>query len=195
MHSNSIRKIHVDLNINKKIYLRIMIYYVKTSINWNEKKYSSKKIIKSILFLNRLFFDAKIKYWSIELKLNDIVWVFRKIRHFVDFFLQKFFVVFTNHEFVLNIVKQINMTIISIDKLNFRIVKISNYIQRFDFEIRHKSNKLHIVSNVLSRFVNINTKITSNDENEFNVLFIIVFVKIKKKFHKCIVVEYLTNLN
>ena len=195
MYSNSIRKIHVDLNINKKFDLKIIIYHVKTSINWNEKKYSSKKTIKSILFLNRLFFDAKIKYWSIELKLNDIVWVFRKIRHFVDFFLQKFFVVFTNHEFVLNIVKQINMTIISIDKLNFRIVKISNYIQRFDLEIRHKSNKLYIVSNTLSRFVNINTRIISNDENEFDALFIIVLIKMKKDFHKRIVVEYLTNLN
>ena len=87
MHSNSTRKIHVDLNVNKKFDLKIMIYHVKSFVNWNEKNYSSKKIIKSILFFSRLLFDVEIKYWSIELKLNDIVWVFRKIRHFIDFFL------------------------------------------------------------------------------------------------------------
>ena len=53
---------------------------------------------------------------------------------------------------------------------------------------------MHIVSNALSRFVNINKNIALN-QNEFDVLFIIIFVKMKKKFHKRIVVDYLTNLN
>ena len=172
-----------------------MMYYVKTSINWDEKDYSSRKIIESILLLSRLLFDAKIKYWFTKFEFNDIVWILRKIRHLIDFFLTKSFVMFTNYDVVLGVAKQINMTIVSIDKFNFRLVKTSNYIQRFELKIRHKFDKQHIVFNALFKLVNINIDVKSNDENEFDVLFIIVFVEIEKDFHRKFVANYFIDLN
>ena len=69
-----------------------------------------------------------------------------------------FIVIYIDHEAILNIAKQIILIINFIDKFNLRLVKIFDYLQRFNLEIRHKSNKQHIVSNVFSKLVNINTK-------------------------------------
>ena len=69
-----------------------------------------------------------------------------------------FIVIYIDHETILNIAKQIILIINSIDKLNFRFVKVFDYLQRFNLEIKHKLNKQHIVSNAFSKFVNVNTK-------------------------------------
>ena len=155
IHANIKKKLFIDFDFNKKFDFVDMIYHVKKFVNWNDKNYSSRKAIELVLFLNRLLIDVETKYWFTELKLVDIVWIFKKVRHMIDFFEQEFTVIFIDHDVVLNIIKQIKMTITFIDKLNFRFVRASDYIQRFDVELRHKSNKQHIVSNVLFRFVNI----------------------------------------
>ena len=90
------------------------------------------------------------------------------------------------------------MTTISIDKLNLRLVRASNYIQRFNLDIRHKSNKQHIVSDVLSRLVsdNINASVIRNfDENELDALFTISLIEMKKDFRNRILDDYKTDLN
>ena len=90
------------------------------------------------------------------------------------------------------------MTIISIDKLNLRFVRVSNYIQRFNLDIRHKSDKQHIVSDALSRLVNDNinaSMIRNSDENEFDALFTISLIEMKKDFRNRILDDYKTDLN
>ena len=90
------------------------------------------------------------------------------------------------------------MTTISIDKFNLRFVRVSNYIQRFNLDIRHKSDKQHIVSDVLSRLIsdNINAPMIRNsDKNEFDALFTISLVEMKKDFRNRILENYKTNLN
>ena len=59
--------------------------------------------------------------------------------------------------------------------MNFRLIRVNDYIQRFDLNIRHKSNKFHLVSNVLSKLVSLNDSQTSS-EKELNVFFIFVDV-------------------
>ena len=195
IHVDSTRRIYIDLNVSKKFDLNVMMYHVKKFVNWNEKDYSSRKTIESILFLSRLLSDAEIKYWFTELKLNDIIWILRKIRHLFDFFLTKSFVMFIDHETALKIVKQINMTIVSIDKFNFRLVRTSDYIQRFELKIRHKFDKQHIVLDALFRLVNTNIDVASTDENELNVFFIIAFVQMKKNFRRKFIANYTTDFN
>ena len=195
IHVDSTRRIYIDLNVNKKFDLNVMMYHIKKSINWDEKNYSSRKAIKSILFLSRLLFDVEIKYWFTKLKLNDIIWILRKIRHLLDFFLTKFFVVFIDHDVALEIVKQISMTIVSINKFNFRLVKTFDYIQRFELKIRHKFDKQHIVFDALFKLVNINIDVASVDESELNVLFITILVQMKKDFRRKLIADYITNLN
>ena len=194
VHSNFAKKLFVNLDFSKKFELAEMIYHVKNSANWNDKKYSSRKSIEFILFFNRLLIDVEIKYWSIELKLIDIVWILKKIRHLVDFFEQRSIVIFTNHDATLKLTKQTNLTIVFIDKFNLRLIKAFDYIQRFEIELRHKSNKQHIVSDVLSRLININTN-TISEKNELNALFTIAFVKMKEDFRQKFVVDYNIDLN
>ena len=195
IHVDLSRRIYIDLNVNKKFDLNVMMYHIKKSINWDEKNYSSRKAIKSILFLSRLLFDVEIKYWFTKLKLNDIIWVLRKIRHLLDFFLTKSFVIFIDHDAVLEIVKQINMIIVSIDKLNLRLVKTFDYIQCFELKIRHKFDKQHIVFDALFKLVSTNIDVASIDESEFDVLFIITFVQMKKDFRRKFIADYITDFN
>ena len=73
-----------------------------------------------------------------------------------------------------------------------------NYIQRFNFEIRHKFDKQHIMSNALSRLINFNINISidkQSNENELNVFFTMSLMKIKSNFKKRILNDYKIDLN
>ena len=50
-----------------------------------------------------------------------------------------FIVIYIDHDVVLKIVKQITFIISSTNKLNLRLIKTFNYIQRFNLKIRYKS--------------------------------------------------------
>ena len=193
VHHDSQRQTFVDLDVNKKFELNVMIYHVKSFANWDDIGYSFRKFIESILFFSRLFISAETRYWSIELKLIDVVWMLKKIKHFIDSFVLSI-VIYTNHDSTLKIVKQIFFIISSIDKFNFRFVRASNYIQRFNFDIRHKFDKQHIMSNVLFRLVSFNDSIKKLfDENELNTLFITTFIEMKKVFRNRLLEDYIKN--
>lgn len=73
----------------------------------------------------------------------------KKIKHLIKFF-NKLTIVYIDHEAALDIVKQTSLTTLSTDKLNLRLMRTLNYIQRFDFDIHCKSKKLHVIPDVLS---------------------------------------------
>ena len=199
VHSNSKRQLFINLNANKKFEFDVMFYYVK-KVYFDQlefDKYSLRHVIKSILFFSRLFIDVETRYWFIELKIIDIIWMLKKTRYIVEISSDKT-IVYIDHEFALDIVNQITMTTISIDKLNLRLVRASDYIQRFNLDIRHKSDKQHIVFDVLSRLVsdNINASMTRNfDESELDALFTISLIEMKKDFRNRIFDDYKIDLN
>ena len=78
VYSNFRRKLYVDFDSNKKFELIDMIYHVKNSVKWNDKEYSFKKIIEFILFFSWLLTNVETKYWFIELKFVDIIWMLKK---------------------------------------------------------------------------------------------------------------------
>ena len=152
------QKLELDSNSNSSRNFRLANRIKSTHSSLKlDSTISLRKVIEFILFFSRLLTDAKTRYWLIELEFADIVWVLKKIRHLVDFSEQRFTIIFTNHDATLGIVKQISMTTIFTDKLNFRLVRVSDYIQRFDVELRHKSGKQHIVPDALSRLASSNT--------------------------------------
>ena len=121
----------------------------------------------------------------------------KKTKHIVEISSNKT-IVYIDHEFAFDIASQTTMTTISIDKLNLRFVRVSDYIQRFNLDIRHKSDKQHIVSDVLSRLINDNinaSMIKDFDENEFDVLFTISLIEMKKDFRNRILDDYKIDLN
>ena len=104
---------------------------------------------------------------------------------------------YINHDAALEIFKQTSLIIVSIDKLNLRLVRTSNYIQRFDLKLRHKLDKAHIISDALSRLASINMNIDAYEEDELNALlaYIFIIVDLDKVFRKKIIKNYTTDLN
>ena len=132
IHASSKRSLYVDLDINKKFDFDIMIYHVKETWlqkTFNRIEYSSRTIVESILFLSRLLIFAKTRYWFIELELIDIVWVLKKVRHLIEIANSNLFtMIYIDHDVALDIAKKTSFTISSIDKLNLRLMRVSNYI-------------------------------------------------------------------
>ena len=104
-------------------------------------------------------------------------------------------VIYTNRDVIFDIAKQITFIISSTNKFNFRFIRISNYIQRFNIELRHKFDVQHIIFDVLFRFVNFNAneKKRIDDDDELNVFFIITLIKMKKKIRNHLLKDYVKN--
>ena len=190
IHFNFNKKLYIDLNISDK-NIEAIVYHLKIEIQIDVKIYSSRKLIQSILFLSRLLNSIETKYWSTKLKLTDLVWVLRKVRHMMKS-ISKCAIIYIDHEIFLDIAKQISLTISFIDKLNLRFVKTFEYIQRFDLIIRHKSDKFHIISDALFRLSNTTyseEKKISNDE-KLDVLFIASMIEMSLDFKKRLLKEY-----
>ena len=49
-----------------------------------------------------------------------------------------FIIIYIDHDVVLKSVKQITFIILSTNKLNLRLIKTFDYIQRFNLKIRYK---------------------------------------------------------
>lgn len=64
-------------------------------------------------------------------------------------------VLYTDHGSALDIAKQISLSTSSTAKLNLRLIRASEFIQRFrNLEFRHKPGREYIVSDALSRLFN-----------------------------------------
>ena len=90
----------------------------------------------------------------------------KKIRHLIEIIEVSFTIIYTNHSAAISISKQIIFSILNIDKLNLRLIRISQYFSNFNIVLRHKSEKLNIVFNILSRLQN-NTNIFIHEKKKY----------------------------
>ncbi len=110
----------------------------------------------------------------------------------IEFF-KKSIILFIDHESVLEIIKQTFLLTTSIDKLNFRLIRVFEYIQRFNVLIKHKSEKLHVVSDVLSRLPSENDDANTSDSKKLDAFFINTLMKMKSSFKTKIIDKYFTD--
>ena len=194
IYFNCNRQLYVDLDSNKKMSINDVVYHVMNNNLANFLMYSIKKSIQSIMFFSRFLNSAEIRYRSTELKLTELIWVLRKIRHLMNF-ANKSSIIYIDHEIFFAIVKQTSLFTSSTDKVNLKLVRTSDYIQRFDFIIRHKSNKFHLVLNALFRLSIIAAFTKNHSLNEkLDVLFTVSLMKMTSKFKKKLIKEYFMNL-
>ena len=193
IHFDAKRQLYANLNTSDK-NIDAMIYHVENDKNVEFDTYSSRKSVQSILFLSRLLSSAEIRYWLIELEMTELVWVLRKIRHMMKS-INASSIIYTDHDASLVIAKQTFLTISSTDKLNLRLIRAFEYIQRFDLIIRHKSDKLHIVSNALSRLSFDSNTNTDDKDDELDVLFVVFMTKMNSEFKKRLINEYAVDPN
>lgn len=117
------------------------------------------------------------------------------MRYFIESLKVTSTIVFIDYNVALEIAKQINLTIVFIDKLNLRLIRVFDYIQRFELELRYKSKKQYIVLNALSCLTSVNVKENALIKRELNTLFIVTFIKIEQDFRDKVVLVYDKDLN
>ena len=113
-----------------------------------------------VMFLSRLLTDAERNYWPTELEVAGLVWAVRKIRHLIESSKAKV-VVYTDHSATVDICKQASLTTTSTVRLNLRLVRASQYLQRFDLDVRHKPGKSNVIPDALSRLPSTNQQATA----------------------------------
>ena len=107
-------------------------------------------LIEPILFLNRKLTVAEKNYWFTELKVFGLVWVIRKLRYMVESS-ELLVIVFTDHSSTCQIARQTSLDTVSIEKLNFKLVRFSEFLQRFRLDVRYRSGVSNIILDALSR--------------------------------------------
>jgi len=119
-HFDSDRWLWADLDTFKKINFVNMIYHVK-----NKKMIFIRLNVQFILFLSRTFNSAERNYWSMKLKVADLVWIIRKIRHMMKSMLRLLIIIYINHAVTVTIAKQTSLITANTDKLNLRLIQAS----------------------------------------------------------------------
>ena len=147
IHFDRKRQFYINLNVFKQWDLITIIYHVLND-SLNDVTYS-RTVIQSIMFFSRCLNDVEKNYWSTKLKIIDIVWIIRKIKHMIESIEIFSIIIYTNHFVVVFINRQIIFTIFNNDKLNLRFVRISQYLFDFNLFVKHKINKTNVVSDVL----------------------------------------------
>ena len=149
IHFDRKRRLYIDLNVSKQWDFAAIMYHV-LSDSLNDATYS-RTIIQSIMFLSRCLNGAEKNYWLTELKIADIVWVIRKIKHMIESIEIFSIIIYTDHFVAVLISRQIIFIISSNDKLNLRLMRASQYLFDFNLFVRHKVDKANVMSNALFR--------------------------------------------
>lgn len=182
VHYNPVRQLYADIDSSKETGMGAMIYHVKdkdSSVKAGD--YPARSNVEPIIFLSRLLTSAETRYWPTELELAGLVWVIRKIRHLIETS-QAATIFYTDHGAALGIARQTTLSTSSTDKLNLRLMRASDYIQRFNIILKHKPGKQHIVPDALSRLPTDNAEYRLGAEGELDVLFTTSLVEMDQSF-------------
>ncbi len=160
-HFNLMRQFLIDVDVFKKDF-EAFVYHIK-----KERDDMTKSIaIESIVFLSKTLTSVEKRYWSTKLKVIAVIWIVKKLHHMIRAFKQST-IIWTNHSATTIIVKQIKLSIINTNKLNLRLIRVAMYLSQFDLNIRHKAERDHVISNVLSRLSCFDEeKFTRNEDDD-----------------------------
>lgn len=104
-----------------------------------------------ILFLSKTLSSPETRYWPTELEVACLVWAMKRIRWMVEA-CDKPVVVLTDHAGTTSIATQTSLSSSSVDKLNNRLIRASQYLQQFrNIKVMYKPGREHIVPDALSR--------------------------------------------
>lgn len=73
-----------------------------------------------------------------------------KIRHLIESSLRQV-IIYTDHGASIGLVRQTNLSATSSDRQNKRLIRASEYVQRFDIEVRYKEGRTNCIPDALSR--------------------------------------------
>jgi len=147
VHFLSKHQLYVDLNAFKKFGFEVHVYHTKKA---KKNKTPQQKSMKPILFLSQLLTDIKTRYWSTKLEVTELIWVLKKTHHLIKA-VEQLTIMYTDHAAAVKIERQFSLNTIAVKKLNLRLVRASEYLQRFQLKIWYKSKKTNIIPDALFR--------------------------------------------
>ena len=131
-----------------------------------------------------------------KLKIINIVWVVKKVHHMIET-VKHTMIVYIDHFITVFIVWQFSLNTVNMKKLNLHLVCVSEYLQWFWLNIHYKSDKINIISDVLSCLVS-HKYHSESDDFSLNILHSTVtsiyvnnFIKVFSDFHQQILDDYI----
>ena len=175
IHFNRICILFINVNVVKKHDFDIIMYHVKNENKYrdNSKLLMTRIDIKFILFFSKCLTNVESRYWFIELKIVDLMWTIRRVRHMMKI-CQYSIIVYIDHSIITSIIQQTKLFNSFVNKFNLRLIRASTYLFQFIFDIRHKSNAHYIILNVLFKLSIDDNK--SSFESVLNDVYSLKFV-------------------
>ena len=193
-HFHSQKQLWIDLNSFKQFDFEMIIFHLKNDIIIVSKKWSSRTSILSIMYFNRQLTKVEQNYWITKFETTNLVWTLKKVKHLIQLSEHKT-IIHIDHQVVINICEQILIIAInSIIRMNIRLVKASQFFNQFNFDVKYKSKKEHIISDVLFRLISSNINLFSNSNHfELNALYAYntTFVELSTEFRDRIIQDYI----
>ncbi len=208
-HYKKIRQLYANVNASRK-NIDVMIYHLKKNINEKFKNDSfSKRNVESILFLSKILSRAEINYWSIELKMIELMYKIKKIAHIIKLSKHST-IIYIDHDVNSAIIAVIKLSTITTNRLNMKLVRAFMYLSQFRLNIRHRSEKFNVVSDALDKLfvkknnnsheiLNLNQDLKHyqlnmrNSENDQVYAFVITLVTMLNDFRTKFKEEYNQN--
>ncbi len=147
VHFSPKRQLYIDLDASKEFGFGAHVYHAK---EFAEDGTPKQKSMEPVLFLSRLLQDAETRYWPTELEVAGLVWVVKKTRHMIEA-AAKNVIIYTDHAASVGISRQSSLNTTAVEKLNLRLIRASEYLQRFRLDVRYKPGKSNIIPDALSR--------------------------------------------
>lgn len=152
-HFDPARQLYIGLDASKHGFGVVVFHAKGDPTNPEDIKRSN---IEPIQFISKVLSTAERSYWPTELEVACLVHTIKRTRHMVDSApLDKPPIVLTDHAATTGIAKQTSLTSSSVDKLNLRLVRASQYLSQYRLDIRHVPGRTHIVPDALSRLSNL----------------------------------------
>ena len=203
-HFDACQTLYIDIDASKDFGFGIIVYHddVQSATNPDSSATTTmayttrgRKKIRPIMFLSRLLTAAEMNYWPTELEVAGLVWTVRKIRHLIESSKSKV-IVYTDHSATTDIVKQSSLNSVSTLRLNLRLVRASQYLQRFELDMRHKPGKSNVIPDALSRLSSTNDSNVPHGHSELDALhyaYTTTLVEMSDDFKQRIVEGYDTD--
>ena len=187
VHHDHKRVLFIDIDASKEFGFGAHAYHDAKDKDWIKDALIAppqQKSKQSVLFLSRLISDAETRYWPTELEIAGLVWVVKKMRHLIEASTHAT-VIYTDHSAAVSIVRQTSLNTSSIEKLNLRLVRASEFLQRFRIDVRYKPGKTNIIPDALSRLTSRDYKPSDESLDALTIqCFPVTMVEISQEFRQ-----------
>ena len=193
VHYDRKRPLYIHLDASKARGFGVMIAHMEGD---PETTRPSRNKTQPVLFLSKTLSTAERRYWPTELEVACLVWTLKRVRWMVEAS-DRPVIVLTDHAAITAIAKQTSLGSSSVDKLNNRLTRASQYLSQFsNLRVEHVPGKEHVVPDALSRLLSSNEQPVNDDDDVLDELLLsnqTSMISIDRKFETELKAAYTTD--